>query len=115
MPRDAFRNPLTGAPRRAAKRWRTKNLRWMHLSTGEIVSRKNLHRCWAMHSLLASNSFFLAGYAIALRSSFIGPIPAAMQQIKFSPLMTYTNSYEESEVRFECNRKQFITLKAHAI
>jgi len=25
MPRDAFRNPLTGAPHRAAKRWRAKN------------------------------------------------------------------------------------------
>ncbi len=31
--------------------------------------------------MVATNSFFLAGYAIALRSSFGGPIPAAMQQM----------------------------------
>ena len=53
----------------------------MHLSAGEIMLRQNLHRCWAMHSLLASNSYFLAGYAIALRSNFVGPILAAMQQM----------------------------------
>jgi hypothetical protein len=34
-----------------------------------------------MQSLLATNSYFLAGYAIALRSNFVGPIPAAMQQM----------------------------------
>jgi hypothetical protein len=34
-----------------------------------------------MHSLLVSNSYFLASYAIALRSNFVGPIPAAMQQM----------------------------------
>jgi hypothetical protein len=47
MPRDAFCNPLTGAPCHAAKRWRAKNLQWMHLSVGEIMLRQNLHRCWA--------------------------------------------------------------------
>ncbi len=34
-----------------------------------------------MQSLLATNSYFLAGYAIALRSNFAGPIPAVMQQM----------------------------------
>jgi hypothetical protein len=36
---------------------------------------------WAMQSLLATNSYFFAGYAIALRSNFVGPIPAVMQQM----------------------------------
>jgi hypothetical protein len=81
MPRDAFHNPLTGAPCRAAKQWHAKNLRWMQLSAGEIMSRQNLHQCWAMHSLLVLSSYFLAGYAIALWSNLFGPIPAAMQQM----------------------------------
>ena len=53
----------------------------MHLSAGEILTRKRIHELWAMHSQLAMNSYFLAGYAIALRSNFVGPIPAAMQQM----------------------------------
>ena len=53
----------------------------MHLSAGEILTRKRIHELWAMQSLLATNSYFLAGYAIALRSNFVGPIPAAMQQM----------------------------------
>ena len=34
-----------------------------------------------MHSLLATKSYFLAGYMIALRSKFVGLIPEAMQQM----------------------------------
>jgi hypothetical protein len=47
----------------------------------EVMTRKILQGCWALHSVLATNSFFLAGYAIALWLSFGGPILAVMQQI----------------------------------
>ncbi len=40
-----------------------------------------MEQFWAQHSVLATNSFFLAGYAVALRASFVGPIPVAMQQM----------------------------------
>jgi hypothetical protein len=33
------------------------------------------------HSVLATNFYFLVGYALALRPSFVGPIPVAMQQM----------------------------------
>jgi hypothetical protein len=81
MPQDAFRSLLTGAPPRAAKRWHSKNLRWMHLGTRDVMTRNILQGCWALHSVSATNSIFLAGYAIALWLSFGGPIPAAMQQM----------------------------------
>ncbi len=53
----------------------------MHLGSQEVMTRKILQGCWALHSVSATNSFFLAGYAIALRSSFGGPLPAAMQKM----------------------------------
>ena len=53
----------------------------MHLSAGEILTRKRIHELWAMQSLLVMNSYFLVGYAIAIRVNFVGPIPAAMQQM----------------------------------
>ena len=81
MTRDAFRSPLTGAPRRAAKRWRSKNSRWMHLGAQEVMTRQILQQFWAQHSVLATNSYFLVGYALALWQSFVGPIPVAMQQM----------------------------------
>ena len=34
-----------------------------------------------MHSLPATNSYFLVGYTIALWSNFVGPIPEAMQKM----------------------------------
>ena len=81
MPHDSFRSPLTGAPRRVSKRWRAEKSRWMHLGAQEVMPRQILHNCWALHSVSATNSFFLAGYAVALRASFVGPIPVAMQQM----------------------------------
>ena len=81
MPRDSFRSPLTGAPRSVSKRWRAKKSWWMHLGTQEVMTRQILHNCWALHSVSANNSFFLAGYAVALWASFVGPISVAMQQM----------------------------------
>ena len=79
MTRVPFTNTLTGAPRRASKRQRTKNSRWMHLGATEIGSRQKIQRCWAQHTLATTNSLFLAGYALTLRTVFVGPIPAPMQ------------------------------------
>ena len=45
------------------------------------MTRQILQQFWAQHSVSATNSFFLAGYAVALRASFVGPIPVAMQQM----------------------------------
>jgi hypothetical protein len=53
----------------------------MHLGAQEVMPRQILHNCWALHSVSATNSFFPAGYAVALRASFVGPIPVAMQQM----------------------------------
>jgi len=53
----------------------------MHLGAAETVSRKKIQRCWARHTLAVTNSIFLAGYALNLRAVFVGPIPAAMQQM----------------------------------
>ena len=72
MPHNAFHSLLTGAPCRAARQTRSKNQQWIHLSAGEILTRKRIHELWAMQSLLAMNSYFLAGYAIALWLNFVG-------------------------------------------
>ena len=61
MTRVPFTNTLTGAPRRASKRQRCKNSRWMHLGAAEIGSRQKIQRCWARHTLATTNSLFLAG------------------------------------------------------
>ena len=53
----------------------------MHLGAQEVMTRQILQRFWAQHSVSATNSFFLSGYAVALRASFVGPIPVAMQQM----------------------------------
>ena len=46
------------------------------------MTRQILQQFWArQHSVLATNSYFLVGYVLALRQSFIGPIPVAMQQM----------------------------------
>ena len=79
MTRNPFTNTLTGAPRRASKRQRSKNSRWMHLGAAEIGSRQKIQRCWARHTLATTNSLFLAGYALTLCTVFFGPIPAPMQ------------------------------------
>ncbi len=81
MGRYPFLNSLTGAPRRAAKRQRSKNSRWMHLGVAGIGTRQRIQHCWAQHTLATTNSLFLAWYTITIRSVFIGPIPALMQQM----------------------------------
>ncbi len=55
----------------------------MHLGAQEEgMTRQTLHGFWALHSMSATNSFFLlANYAIALWASFVGSIPVAMQQM----------------------------------
>jgi len=40
MARPPFVNPVTGRPRRANKRSRSKNSRWMHLGAQEVGTRK---------------------------------------------------------------------------
>jgi hypothetical protein len=81
MARSPFVNSLTGAPRHAAKRQRSKNSRWMHLGAAEIGTWQRIQRCWAQHTLATTNSLFLAWYAITIRSVFVGPIPAPMQRM----------------------------------
>jgi hypothetical protein len=53
----------------------------MHLGAKEVMTRKILQGCWAQHSASAMNSFFLAGYAVAVQATFAGPIPVALQQM----------------------------------
>jgi len=45
------------------------------------MTRQILQQLWAQHSVFATNSYFLTGYMLALRQSFVGPIPVAMQQM----------------------------------
>jgi hypothetical protein len=45
------------------------------------MTRQMLQQFWVQHSVLATNSYFLAGYVLALWPSFVGPIPVAMQQM----------------------------------
>jgi hypothetical protein len=47
-----------------------------------------------MHSLLATNSYFLAGYPIALQSKFVSPIPEAMQQM-IDYLLAWAGHYSQ--------------------
>ena len=42
MARQAYRRDLNGAPRRAAKRTRNKNSRWMHLGAAAVGKRQLL-------------------------------------------------------------------------
>ena len=53
----------------------------MHLGAAEIGTRHKIQGCWAVHTVAATNSLLLAGYALGLRAVFNGPLPAAMQQI----------------------------------
>ena len=53
----------------------------MHLGAAEIGTRQKIQRCWAGHTLATTNSLFLAGYALGLRAVFVGPLPAATQQM----------------------------------
>ena len=62
MTRQPTRRLGNGAPRRAAKRQRNKNSRWMHLSASVIGTRQLVQRCWARHTVAATTSIFLAAY-----------------------------------------------------
>ena len=53
----------------------------MHLGAVEIGTRQKIQRCWAGHTLATTNSLFLAGYALGLCAVFVGPLPAATQQM----------------------------------
>jgi len=72
MARQAYRRDLNGAPRRAAKRTRNKNSRWMHLGAAAVGTR------------------LLASYAIVLRQIFNQPLVSqALQAAVF--VHTYSN------------------------
>jgi hypothetical protein len=58
MARQAYRRDLNGAPRRAAKRTRNKNSRWMHLGAAAVGTRQLLQRCWARHTAAATTPSF---------------------------------------------------------
>ncbi len=53
----------------------------MHLGATEIGTRYKIQGCWAVHTVAATNSILLAGYALGLRAVFNGLLLAAMQQI----------------------------------
>jgi len=99
MARSAFVNPVTGAPRRANKRSRSKNCRWMHLGAQEVGTRKIIQKVLARYSVSAMNSMFLSSYALILRSAFIGPIPIAMQQA-IDYLLARANFYMHAVTRY---------------
>ena len=80
MARLPYVNPITGRPCWANKRSRSKNSRWMHLGAQEVGTRKVVQSIVARYSASATNSMFLSGYALTLRSTFIGQVPVAMQQ-----------------------------------
>jgi hypothetical protein len=61
--------------------------------------RQILQQFWAQHSVLATNSYFLAGYALALWQSFIGPLPVAMQQMT-DHLLTQAGFYSQEVTRW---------------
>ena len=99
MARQAFVNPITGRPRRAAKRERSKNSRWMHLGAQEVTTRKIVQGIVAIYSVSATNNMFLSGYALALRSTFIGPVPVAVQQT-IDYLLACANFYNRRASRY---------------
>ena len=99
MARQAFVNPTTGRPRRAVKRERSKNSRWMHLGAQEVTTRKIVQGIVARYSVSATNNMFVSGYAIALRSTFIGPVPVAMQQT-IDYLLARANFYNHRATRY---------------
>ena len=99
MARSPFVNPVTGAPRRANKRSRSKNCRWMHLGAQEVGTRKIIQKVLARYSVSAMNSMFLSSYALILRSAFIGPIPIAMQQA-IDYLLARANFYMHAVTRY---------------
>ncbi|KAL7526186.1 hypothetical protein ACHAXR_002464 [Thalassiosira sp. AJA248-18] len=84
MARQAYRRHLNGAPRRAAKRQRNINSRWMHLGALAIGTRQLLQRCWARHSMATTTSVFLSAYAIVLRQ-------VVNQQPVSQAIQTYIN------------------------
>jgi hypothetical protein len=81
MVRHAYRGRLTNAPRHAAKCQRATNSWWMHLGAAKIGTQCKIQRCWAAHTVAATNSLLLAGHALGLCAVLVGPLPAAMQQI----------------------------------
>jgi hypothetical protein len=99
MPGDAFPFLLTGAPCHAAKWWCSKNLLWLHLSAREVMTRQILQQCWAQHSVLA-----LVGYMLALWLTFIGPIPAAMQQM-IDYVLVWAGFYAQQVIKWNLMAK----------
>ena len=79
--RHAYHGVLTDASHRAAKRQRARNSRRMHLGAAMLGRRRKIQRCWAVHTVAATNSLLLAGYALGLHAVLGGLLPAAMQQM----------------------------------
>jgi hypothetical protein len=59
-----------------------------------------------MHSLLATNSYLLVGYAIALWSNFVVPIPAAMQQM-IDYLLAWAGHYSQQATQLNLFKKHY--------
>ncbi len=53
----------------------------MHLGAKEVMQRHCVQLCWAQRSVSAMSAFYLAGYVLALRATFDGPILAGMQRM----------------------------------
>ena len=81
MERHAYHGRLTNTPYRAAKCQRATNSRWMHLGAAKIGMRRKIQRCWAAHTVAATNSLLLAGYALSLCAVLVGLLLAATQQM----------------------------------
>jgi hypothetical protein len=53
----------------------------MHLGAAELGTRHKIQRCWAAHTVAATNSLLLAGYALSLHAVLVGPLPVEAQQM----------------------------------
>ena len=53
----------------------------MHLGAAKTGTRRKIQGCWAVHTVAATNSLLLAGYALGLCAVLVGPLPATTQQM----------------------------------
>jgi hypothetical protein len=53
----------------------------MHLGADKIGTRRKIQRCWATHTVAATNSLLLAGCTLGLHAVLVGPLPTATQQM----------------------------------
>ena len=53
----------------------------MHLGAAELRTWRKIQRCWAAHTVAATNSLLLAGYALSLHAVLVGPLPVEAHQM----------------------------------